>query len=606
MLESVLDTKHKTLNDKLRFYKQNIQHIEFTKILDQASITKGKALSRFWNSYTRIVSQSSFSCGKTDFVDSEWSSWNGCATNTIPKSWFTAIVKTHKDLLQSSEVKSSPKIYSQLLTSLSRDITEFEVQRIEGCAKELKSHKKRVTALHKATKKRYKGTSEEGLNQTRFPILTTRKIKLILNQEQRSVLNQWFGTVRWTYNHIVSDIRNRRISSTSLKELRGRYVNRDAMLLHTEDGSPHWALRVPYDIRDEALRDLRKAIKMCKEKVKAGTIRSFNLQFRSRHKDPQQSIVIHRKHWKNGTIRHSSFPGTLRACESLPKELYGDTRLTRTRDGRFYLCVQTSHPEPNVQDEHHNQKKARAIAIDPGVRTFMTAYDPSGYVYEWGRSDIARIQRLCYRYDHVFGEAHTKDKNKVFKWSSRKRKNLRRCYLRTYRKIQNLVREFHCKLTKWICENFSVVVLPRFNTSQMTAKKQQQSEVGSDGEVVIRRKRRILNSKSARQNLMLTWSHFKFRERLKAKSRLYPNMVIVENSEAYTTKTCSCCGSSNNVGGSKVFRCSSVGCGFVGDRDANAAKNIWLRFLTELNEYKTARAEDPERARKRKRLATQK
>jgi len=36
------------------------------------------------------------------------------------------------------------------------------------------------------------------------------------------------------------------------------------------------------------------------------------------------------------------------------------------------------------------------ISLDPGVRTFMTGYDPSGMAVEWGKNNIGRIYRLSY------------------------------------------------------------------------------------------------------------------------------------------------------------------------------------------------------------------
>lgn len=41
------------------------------------------------------------------------------------------------------------------------------------------------------------------------------------------------------------------------------------------------------------------------------------------------------------------------------------------------------------------------ISLDPGVRTFMTGYDPSGTAVEWGKNDIGRVYRLCHAYDKL-------------------------------------------------------------------------------------------------------------------------------------------------------------------------------------------------------------
>ena len=71
-----------------------------------------------------------------------------------------------------------------------------------------------------------------------------------------------------------------------------------------------------------------------------------------------------------------------------------------------------------------------------------------------------------------------------------------------------------------------------------------------------------------------------FRERLLYKASLNSKMVIKIN-EAFTTKTCSCCGTMKDVGSSKTYDCDY--CKAVLDRDFNASKNILMKgIITEL------------------------
>jgi putative transposase len=94
--------------------------------------------------------------------------------------------------------------------------------------------------------------------------------------------------------------------------------------------------------------------------------------------------------------------------------------------------------------------------------------------------------------------------------------------------------------------------------------------------MVIRKKRKI-GSKSARA--MLTWSHHAFQQRLISKAREYPWCKVLIVDENYTSKTCGNCGKIHEaLGGNKHFLCRH--CGFSADRDANAARNILIRFLT--------------------------
>src|SRR5205823_2389016 len=74
----------------------------------------------------------------------------------------------------------------------------------------------------------------------------------------------------------------------------------------------------------------------------------------------------------------------------IPEKLLYDSRLVRTRDGKYYFCV------PRILEHRANEGDNQArgirgiIALDPGVRTFMTGYDPSGKVLKWGHHDMSR------------------------------------------------------------------------------------------------------------------------------------------------------------------------------------------------------------------------
>ena len=77
---------------------------------------------------------------------------------------------------------------------------------------------------------------------------------------------------------------------------------------------------------------------------------------------------------------------------------------------------------------------------------------------------------------------------------------------------------------------------------------------------------------------MLGWSHQKFRERLFMKVEEYPDCVVHEVTEPWTSKTCCSCGRINHeLGGSKNFKCKH--CCFQIDRDMNGAVNIMILNL---------------------------
>jgi putative transposase len=122
-----------------------------------------------------------------------------------------------------------------------------------------------------------------------------------------------------------------------------------------------------------------------------------------------------------------------------------------------------------IRDEKQVPKWTRIeegiLALDPGVRTFVTGYSPSGLAVEWGKGDIGRIYRLCHALDKLQS-----------KWSQkevrhRRRYKMKRAARRIQKKIRNLVDEMHKKLTRWIVEQHHTVLLPEFETQRMVRRR---------------------------------------------------------------------------------------------------------------------------------------
>ena len=74
------------------------------------------------------------------------------------------------------------------------------------------------------------------------------------------------------------------------KELRAKFLNK-ACLEHTKNA---WALETPYDIRDEAMADVLKAIKSNVAAIKVKQKKKFYLKFRTRKDDSQAITVLKR------------------------------------------------------------------------------------------------------------------------------------------------------------------------------------------------------------------------------------------------------------------------------------------------------------------------
>jgi putative transposase len=76
---------------------------------------------------------------------------------------------------------------------------------------------------------------------------------------------------------------------------------------------------------------------------------------------------------------------------------------------------------------------------------------------------MGRITRLCQHLDRLVSRA--------LKVSNRKQKQkMRKAASRIRTKIRNLVDECHKQIAHWLTLNYQVILLPKFETSQMTKK----------------------------------------------------------------------------------------------------------------------------------------
>ncbi len=377
------------------------------------------------------------------------------------------------------------------------------------------------------------------------------------------MLTKWFGASRWTYNQCVHGVEEEQVARNK-KTLRDYCINDTP---HLRQKAP-WVFEVPYDIRNEAMCDVLKAYSTNFALLKTKHMKHFTMKQRCL-KDASTSIVIHSKHWKDTSqIFYSAFfkkagaELTLCSSESIPEKIEYDCRLQRTRLGHYYFCLLLpATPSENQarlaqegEEEEEEEEEAKILAIDPGVRTFMTGYEPAtGRYVEWGKGDMKRIERLLVHLDDLVSRTAQSE-------NRRQRFAMRKAQMRMRLRVRHLIDEFHKKLVSWLTQSYALVLWPSFETSRMT-----------------NTTTRKISRPSVRA--MLTWSHYRFKERLLAKSKRTPSCTVVIVDEHHTTMTCGECGYLNRaVGASKVFHCPL--CQTTLPRDWNAARNIFLRHVS--------------------------
>ena len=325
-------------------------------------------------------------------------------------------------------------------------------------------------------------------------------------------------------------------------------------LIHSAPGRLKAA---PYQIKSVAIRDACKAVSSMKKRNKGLSADSpgfSRVHFRSR-KFKQNAFIPAKAVSPTGA--YHTLLGELKTAEPIPGNPC-DSRLVYER-GEFHLCV------PHEERRPVSETQARAAALDPGIRSFLTWFSETdaGHI---AKGDFGRLQRLCARLDGLLSRAKQA--------GHQRRRNMYQAADRARTRIRNLVDELHHKAAKYLTDNFDIILLPSFETSEM-----------------VLRGQRKLRRKSVRN--LLTFAHYRFQQFLAWKCKQTGKALFIVN-EAYTSKTCSWSGEIiSNLGGRRVVTGSD---GISMERDQNGARGIFLRALgdTPLLQFGLGRCNTPQ------------
>lgn len=356
---------------------------------------------------------------------------------------------------------------------------------------------------------------------TDLEIIASKLVRLSPTASQKRIFKKWTDVSRWVFNWTIDYIRTCQNFAPTWMD-----IKRDATRI-----LPAWTKEVPFQIKGIAIKEACQAFWKAKGKP----------AFRSR-KNPEQSCFIPKSAIKATGIYPKVSGKGLRFHEPIP-ENHMDSRLM-WRGEKWWVSV----PSAKTISRSENQASG-IVAIDPGIRTFATFYSPdlSGKI---GEGDYSRIYRLLLNLDRLYSARS--------KANSRKSKSITKAIRRATTRIRNLTDELHWKASRFLCERFFVILMPAYETKQMSGKKN-----------------RKIHSKTVRS--MLGFRNYKFKQRLKWMALKLGNTVI-DVSEAYTSKTHPQTGEVRNIGSAKWIRLND---GSMADRDLVGAHNILVKYLTE-------------------------
>ena len=463
-----------------------------------------------------------------------------CNNNSnIPKSYKISEVDltTKEKVCKTFYDDSCKDISSHLLSHTEIDcaVSDLNYLNTSSIAMAVKSwfSTKQVTAHNKNSQKTY----WQSLMSSRTECMVSdaiatksRRIRIYPSQHQKQLFKQWFGVGRKVYNTCVNHFNKKDI------DFKGWMQMSTIVLAElTED----YIKAVPYQIKKIAVKDAYTSrMTNCKETKKTG--KAFKLRYKTR-KNPFQSCYIPKSAVSDSGIYHT-ISGKLNFSErEFLKNDICDCRLINDH-GRWYVSV------PQKITIMPTENQGGIVALDPGVRNFLTYFSEDGRFGWLGIHAFDRILTLNLKRDKLLSRlALTKDKKKKGK--------LKRTLNRVYHRIQDLVDELHWQCINYLVHNFSVIVFPPFEIKGMT------------------KKGRKLRKSVVRS--MLSLRFYEFKERLKQKCKEC-GVMYVEQNESYTSKTNSFNGElMTNLGSKEWF----IYDGIKVHRDLNGARNILIRAM---------------------------
>jgi hypothetical protein len=238
----------------------------------------------------------------------------------------------------------------------------------------------------------------------------------------------------------------------------------------------------------------------------------------------------------------------------------GSVRLCRSRkDTTFYVKCDV------VVSPLLGRAPTGIASVDPGGRKMLTIVDVvAGNVVTWGhKRELEAVNSVQLQIDDLQSRMTERTPDDTAYVASHHRRNkMRHAKLRLFQRQRDMIKDLHRKLAKFLCESYSVILLPEFKTSGMLPR-------------VVR------SIPRPAAVTLLTWKHFDFRQALIKKAARYPHVKLVIVDESYTTKTCHQCSTVRDSFAGETFHCTNDECRFTCDRDVNAGVNILLKYLTE-------------------------
>jgi putative transposase len=360
------------------------------------------------------------------------------------------------------------------------------------------------------------------------------KTELDLSNEQRTACLKHAGAARFAYNWALA--RSVEVYRATGKRPTAIDLHRDLNQLKQTDYP--WMYEVSKCAPQEALRDLEKAYK--------NFFRRVELKKQGKWKGKLGFPTFKKKSKGIGSFRLTGslkvFPdavqlprlGRLRLHEHgyIPTDAKILSATVSEQAGRWFVSIQVEEGREQLVPT-----ATTAIGVDVGMKTLATLSD--GTTFENPRA-LKHAQKKLRRLE--------KQKSRRKKGSKNRAKTCRKL-AKQHARIAHIRKDAAHKLTSYLCKNHALIAIEDLHVSGML-KNHCLAQAVSD-------------------------SNFgEIRRQLEYKANWHGSRVVVIDRFYPSSKTCSCCRwvDEGLTLSDRVFVC--LDCGYVADRDYNAAKNL--------------------------------
>ena len=345
------------------------------------------------------------------------------------------------------------------------------------------------------------------------------KVKLELNNEQRTLANKHAGIQRYAYNwgKSVCDL------AIQNKEHRPTAIDLHKKFVAEEKSIKPYLYEVSKCSPQQGLRNLDEAYKRT-FKVKGSKYPKF------KKKGQHDSFYLEGNIKVDGNkIKVPKF-GWIRCSEILPECEVKNVVISKTAN-QWFIAFKISF-EPQITNKINN-----VVGVDLGIKTLATLSD--GKVFESVKPYRKNKRKL------KILQRRLSKKQK----GSKNRKKACIKVSKLHYKISNIRKDSTHKLTTYLSKNHSEVVIEDLNVKGMCK-----------------------NHKLA--SAILDGGFYEFRRQLEYKCKWYGSTLTIVDRFFPSSKTCSCCGNVKKVLklSEREYVCEN--CGLVIDRDLNAAINL--------------------------------